>query len=61
MNTPASIRHYDIKCIPLREEMDALDAAEERDRAEMLAGLAIYVFGLATGACGTFLLGWALA
>ena len=51
----------DIKCIPLREEMDALDAAEERDRAEMLAGLAIYVFGLATGACGTFLLGWALA
>ena len=49
-------RHFEIKCIPLREEMAEAEAAEQRDRAEMIAGLAIYVFGLVSGA-GLYFLG----
>ena len=45
----------DIKCIPLREEMDALDAAEERDRAQYKTAAILVLYGILFGVGGTLI------
>ena len=50
-----AIRHYDIKCIPLREEMAELDAAEERDRAQYKTAAILVLYGILFGVGGTLI------
>ena len=42
-------RHFEIKCIPLREEQEALEAAVKRDKAAFM----LFAYGVAIGISGT--------
>ena len=46
-------RHFEIKCIPLREEMAEAEAAEQRDRAQYKTAAILVLYGVLLGVGGT--------